>query len=133
MGKHYVVDDLTVFIDFDSSIVKSDSKDMFDKEQVEAIIKLANKVANKELSNICKQVQNRYMPPYKDLEIEIYSNYSSMGYHHDSNGSVQFAVNLLGSCQDEYIKKVLNCAKKAILLSTSLKEMGLKDFLFEYV
>ena len=43
MGKHYVVDDLTVFIDFDSSIVKSDSKDMFDKEQVEAIIKLANK------------------------------------------------------------------------------------------
>lgn len=127
-NKHWVVDYQTTFIDLDTSIITSRNR-TFDKAQVDELVKQMTKIVNKRLKELCKKEEHSFRPKYSDLEFELRLDGD---YHHDSNGSVMCYTNVLGESRSDQERYLLDEIKKVIDNSQTLKDMGLKSFIYEF-
>ena len=126
-NKHWVVDYQTTFIDLDSSIITSQNR-TFDKAQVDELGKQMTKIVNAKLKELCKQEERYPRPKFSDLEFEL----KFEGYHHDSEGSVMCYTNVFGECRSDQVTFILAVIKKVINNNQTLKDMGLKSFIYEF-
>ena len=127
-NKHWVIDYQTTFMDLDSSIITSRNR-IFDKAQVDELVKQMTKIANKRLKELCKEEAHHSRPKFSDLEFELRLDGD---YHHDSNGTVMCYTNVFGECNSDQERYILDEIKKAISNSQTLKDMGLKLFIYEF-
>ena len=127
-NKHWVVDYQTTFIDLDSSIITSQNR-TFDKAQVDELVKQMTKIANKRLKELCNEEAHHSRPKFSDLEFELRLDGD---YHHDSSGSVMCYTNVFGECNSDQVRYILDEIKKVITNNQTLKDMGLKLFIYEF-
>lgn len=127
-NRHWVVDYQTTFMDLDASIITSRNR-TFDKAQVDELVKQMTKIVNKRLKELCKKEERLFHPHYSDLEFELRLDGD---YHHDSDGAVMCYTNVFGECRSDLVSYILDEIKKVIDNSQTLKDMGLKLFIYEF-